>query len=200
MTNITKKINCNWVRKVICRTYTSRDYIFKQTVRINIYLWRGTPDDANDVPATKLQSTYRISTLLLQYVIIFPFLASTNDSSGSGTRVSKFETLCSGDVGYVTWRSLSNIYRDPPSYQISIISRIFSFSMLFLFLYLQERSRSYFPARRWSPYRTAPWQNNQRGPVALQQFFLWKSLKLSFRLHKKFPWFIDLEMITFIYI
>ena len=108
--------------------------------------------------------------------------------------------LWSGDVGYVTWRSLSNIYRDPPSYQISIIPSIFSFSMLFLFLYLQERSRSYFPARRWSPYRTAPWQNNQRGPVALQQFFLWKSLKLSFRLHKKFPWFIDLEMITFIYI
>ena len=83
------------------------------------YIWRGTPGDVADVPATKLPFTYLISTLSFPLqscrsryncVVIFLkelFFASASDSSGA--RVSKSGTWNSRDVGFVTWRSSSYV-------------------------------------------------------------------------------------------
>ena len=67
-------------------------------------IWRGTPGDKADVPATKLPLTYRILTLSFprhsfrsRYNVSRIFLkglffASESDSFGAGTRMAKFGT------------------------------------------------------------------------------------------------------------
>ena len=77
-------------------------------------IWRGTQGDEADVPATKLSFTYRISTLLLPLQlqlcrhiskgIIFWYPRARTTASRNPVRERQ---LCSGDVGFVTWRSSS---------------------------------------------------------------------------------------------
>ena len=72
------------------------------TAWLGFGIWRGTPGDEADVPATELPLTYWISTLsfplhscrsrynLSRIFLKGLFFASESDSSGAGTRVSKF--------------------------------------------------------------------------------------------------------------
>ena len=78
----------------------------KAVVKVLNYtcIWRGTPGDEADVPATELPLTYQISTLSFPLHICRSrynvsrlflkglFFASKSDSSGAGRRMAKFGT------------------------------------------------------------------------------------------------------------
>ena len=82
---------------------------------------RGTPGDNTDVPATKLSLTYRILTLSFplqscrsRMQKIIPKMRDTIVSGSTATerereclKSVRERQLCSGDVGFVTWRSSS---------------------------------------------------------------------------------------------
>ena len=89
------------------------------------YIWRGTPGDKADVPATKLPLTYRILTLsfplqscrswyndslwFLKRWFLHPRATALEREREFRNPVSERQ-LFSGDVGYVTWRSPSYVY------------------------------------------------------------------------------------------
>ena len=121
---------------------------------INQSIWRGTPGDEADVPATELPFTYRISTLSFplhscrsRYNVSRIFLkglflhlrATALERERGWLNSVRKRQLCSGDVGFVTWRSSSYVchvlFADPTTLQyFNLLQNMLGVSKTFSFI------------------------------------------------------------------